>query len=542
MDSNRIKNEIKNTNFDILIIGGGITGATILWDATLRGLNCILLEKNDYASGTTQATSKLIHGGLRYLKNMEFAMVRESLFERRILATIAPHAVRPMGFLLPVYNYFKDRVIFGVGLTLYDFLSYDRNKNIIDDEQIPRHKYLNKNEAILTEPNLLRQKLKGALLYYDYANLNPERNTTEFILSAKDKGGKAFNYAEVLSIAKADNGYNVKIMDKITQETIELQSKTVVNSAGPWADQIENMVISKRKQNIVRSKGIHIITRKIVNEKAVALIKPDKTHMFIIPWRNKTIIGTTDTIFKDDPDKLQITKDDILELIDSTNQLYHSTKLTLEDVDFFYGGLRPLVGDANEESTYDLSRKNEILQHTEDGFPGFFTALGGKYTTSRGLAEKLVNEVVKVVPGNFKSCSTASVPIQGGNFSDPISLEMDLQRKFPQTSGEKIAILSRRYGSVAEAILNLSGKKYNVSEIQLTEKYYPEEIEYISQKEDIHYLPDLYFRRSGIGTMGLPKETINKEIAEIVASTLNWKEDKIKEDLEAVKERYKIKL
>lgn len=540
MDNNRIKNKIKNTKLDVIIIGGGITGATILWDATLRGLNCILFEKNDYASGTTQATSKLIHGGLRYLKNMEFSMVRESLLERRILANISPHSVRPMGFLLPVYNYFKDRVVFGTGLTLYDILSYDRNKGIMEDLQVPSHRFLNVNETVLTEPNLLRDKLKGALLYYDYANINPERHTTEFILSAKKQGANAFNYAEVSSITKAEEGYNVKVKDKITNESIEVQAKVVVNSTGPWSDQIEEMLISKKKQNIVRSKGIHIITRKIVNEKSVALIKPDKTHMFIIPWRNKTIIGTTDTIFKDEPDKLKITKDDILKLIESTNQLYHSGKLTLQDVDFFYGGLRPLVGDSNEDSTYNLSRKNEILQHTEEGLPGFFTALGGKYTTSRGLSEKLVDEIVKVVPGNFKSCQTTSKTIQGGNFSNPVSLEQEMQKKFPDIRGEKIQILCRRYGTIAENILALSEKKYKIKELQLSEKYYPEEIEYICQNEDIFYLSDLYFRRSGIGTMGLPEESVNQNIAKIAASILDWKEDRIKEEIESVKERYTI--
>ena len=173
----------KDKIYDVLVIGGGISGAAIFWDSVLRGLDSVLVEKNDYASGTSQATSKLIHGGLRYLKNAEFTLVKESLDERRILAKLTPHSIKPLGFLIPVYDY-KNKYVLQLGLTLYDLLSYDRNKDLSSDSMIPPHEFLNRERTISEDPNIPRANLLGSLLYYDYANINPERHTCDFIFSA----------------------------------------------------------------------------------------------------------------------------------------------------------------------------------------------------------------------------------------------------------------------------------------------------------------------------------------------------------------------
>lgn len=532
---------LNETIYDVIVIGGGITGACILWDATLRGMKCLLVDKNDYASGTSQATSKLIHGGLRYLKNFEIGLVRESLRERRNLAHISPHALYTMGFHIPIYSA-KDTLMTKLGMVLYNQLSYDRNKMIHMDNIIPEYRFHTKEETIHEIPDIARANLKGSYLYYDYANLNPERYTTEFIFSARNKGAISRNYTEVLGIKKNPIGtYQIQLRDNLNGEITSIESKTVVNSSGPWADKIESMAFSGNETKLVRSKGIHIITRKICKDKTVVLKKKNGTHLFIIPWRNKTIIGTTDTVYLDSPDALKITKKEIEELLSEVNYSYGSIELKLEDVDFYYGGLRPLVEQEGKSvSTYNASRKLEIMDHKQEGFPGFYSALGGKYTTSRLLAEKLVDKIAEYLPGKFLDCKTEITPILGGDFSDFQSLQKKLQNEFPKEKGEKIETLVHRYGSEAKTILTNYSKEKEYYTLQNGEHIYAEEVAYITDNEDIQFASDFYFRRSGVGVPGIPNPENNNRILSKLAQLLGWGNKKLEEEKLSIENRYKI--
>ncbi|EMO78063.1 FAD dependent oxidoreductase [Leptospira kirschneri str. 200801925] len=266
--------------YDLLVIGGGITGAHVLWDSTLRGMKSVLLEKNDYASGTSQATSKMIHGGLRYLKNLEFGLVRESLRERATLARITPQAVQTMGILVPLYSN-VERVVLKFGMILYDALSYDRNTNICKDRLIPKYDFLSKEQILLESPTIQQEKLKGAYLYYDYLNINPERHTCEFIFSARERGAEAKNYTEVVSITRSnDSLYTIIARDRISGKEIIYRTRTVINAAGPWADFVESIAGVEIDKHLVRSKGIHIVTRKIGGDK-ILVTKKRTVHIFL---------------------------------------------------------------------------------------------------------------------------------------------------------------------------------------------------------------------------------------------------------------------
>ncbi|MBI3396168.1 MAG: glycerol-3-phosphate dehydrogenase/oxidase, partial [Spirochaetia bacterium] len=356
---------LKSETYDLIVIGGGITGATILWDAALRGMKAVLLERNDYASGTTQATSKLIHGGLRYLKNGEFGLVRESLRERRTLAHIAPHALRPEAFLMPLYKKgTPGSFLMGTALKLYDLLSFDRNRGISDDLKLPASRYLNRTETLAEEPGILAKDLKGAFVYYDYANVNPERLCSEFIFSARAMGARARNYTEATGIVhQTDSGYAVAVRDRQTGERATITGRSVVNAGGPWADYIEDMVSGSNHHKLRRSRGIHAVTKRIVHDKTVVLFREDKTHLFLIPWRNRTIIGTTDATYDGHPDGLRVTKSDVQDLIGGVNRLFGGHRLGMEDVFYSYAGLRPLVEETSSGSTYNASRKTEIHHH-----------------------------------------------------------------------------------------------------------------------------------------------------------------------------------
>lgn len=536
------QNSKSSFDFDTLIIGGGITGACVLWDASLRGIKSILVDKNDFASGTSQATSKLIHGGLRYLKNFELGLVRESLRERRTLAQISPHAMKTLGFVVPLYSV-TESLMLRAGMEMYDKLSWDRNLEISDDILIPKYSKWNRNQTIHHFPKIPREGLRGAFLYYDYANTNPERHTTEFIFSATSLGAIAKNYTEAGKIEPlpGKTGYKVELKDSITGKISTIQVRTIVNASGPWADVVESQLGVVSEKHLVRSKGIHVVVRKLSTEDCIVLKKRDKSHLFIIPWRGKTILGTTDTIYEDHPDKFHVSKSDIQNLLDEVNHTFGYTKLTLEDVDFYYGGMRPLVEDPTEKSsTYNASRKSEVLDYGEHGFPGFYSALGGKYTTSRAVAESVVDHLVAYLPGNFTECKTEMVPLLGGKYLDQATLCKDLQKKFPKHAAEKIEVLAQRYGSYAFEILKEAKGNETYFTLSGGEKFYSEEVTFIAKNESIQTGSDFFFRRSGVGVPGLPGQKDLDGILKIIAKVKKWTPARLKQEKIQIINRYKI--
>ncbi|MEM7180003.1 MAG: glycerol-3-phosphate dehydrogenase/oxidase [Spirochaetota bacterium] len=529
---------IQDGLFDVLVIGGGITGANVLWDATLRGMRSILLEKNDYASGTSQATSKFIHGGLRYLKNMELSLVRESLRERRTLAKITPHAVRPLEFLIPVYS-LSEKLLLRLGMFLYDKLSFDKNHSISSDVMLPPYRFYNREETFHKAPQVRREGLLGSFVYFDYTNTNPERHTTEFIFSAKNRGAQAFNYVEVKSVKANSEFYLVQFQDRLSGEELQVKTKVVINASGPWADFTDSLAGVTTEKKLLRSKGIHVVTRKICREQCDVIKKKDGSHLFVIPWRNKTIIGTTDTKFATHPDELHVTREEILDLIEEVNHSYGFADLTLNDVDFYYAGLRPLVEDSKHlGDTYNASRKSEVMDYGDKGFPGYFSALGGKYTTSRAVAQSVVDKVAAYLKESYPACTSEKTPLDAGNYADLKTLVKDMQRKYPTVDGEKVETLCSRYGNTTGAILQ--EKQGGVCVLANGEKLYGEEIAFIAKNEDVHFASDFYFRRSGAGVPGLPLQEEQDKILQILQATLAWDDAKVKQDAVEIEKRYRF--
>ncbi len=528
------------TQLDVLVIGGGISGAAILWDATLRGLRAALVEKNDYASGTSQATSKLIHGGLRYLKNGELGLVRESLRERRRLATIAPHAIRPARFLYPAYPHNPaGRFLMHTALSIYGTLSLDRNLRVPEHLRLPGYQYVSAEEAVRLEPGLPREGLRGAFLYSDYMNLNPERLCCEFIFAARERGALAFNYAEVVGLEQQGTTrpvHALRVRDRLTGRSVQLRAPVVINATGPWADFLPGV---QRSQRLVRSKGIHVITRAINRSYPIALHRRDGTHIFIIPWRGRSILGTTDTRFEEHPDALRVTRADVLSVLSDINELYPSARLTPGDVQFFYGGIRPLTDEGGDvENTYSASRRTEVYHHSDDGRAGLWTVLGGKYTTSRALAEHVLDEVCQYLPGRQGECLTARERLPGGRFDSRSALLSDLERDFPAVPAEERATLAERYGALAGRML--TGSPSGSLRLATGEAFYQNEIRYLLEQEDIQHLTDLYFRRSGLGTVGAPPEPITQAISKTAARELGWNRRELGVELRSVRERYRL--
>jgi len=381
----RFIEKYNNEQFDVVVIGGGITGATMAYEAATRGMKQALLEKKDFSWATSAATSKMIHGGLRYLVNGEIGLVRESLRERRVLENIAPNFVYPWPMMMTHYKkpLRNNKWVAKIGMLIYDALSYDKNFTWDACKKIPFHKTIAGEEVLRQEPHVRAEGLTGASIFCDCVSIFPERLTLAFIKSAVAHGAKVSNYSKVKGFI-LDNGKHitgVKVEDLFSGKTHSVYGDVTINCGGPWADILLGLAKTEGSvsSTLRRSEGIHIITSKqlLSGNYTIGSMTPAGRHFFLIPWRNHTLIGTTDKPFNGNPNDYRVTRESIMELIDEVNSSFGDGKLSYADVKHTYGGLRPLVEKETSE-TYSSSRKYEIYDNKNDGIDGLVTVEGGK--------------------------------------------------------------------------------------------------------------------------------------------------------------------
>src|SRR5689334_730943 len=347
----RALSRLSSETFDVLIIGGGATGCFTARDAAMRGLSVALIEARDFASATSAHNSKLAHGGLRYLKNFELSLVRESLRERLGLMRMAPHQVRPLPFLLPLYHAgLGERAKLAAGLSLYDLLSYDRNRLDDPSQRLPGHRWLNARDAQAREPVLAGNGLEGAFEYHDAQMYMPERIALENLVDADAHGAAIANYvaAEKL-LLRAGKVEGCTARNKMTGAPFDIRARTVLVAAGPWADLfLEQATGQQAAHKLIRSKGIHLLVPQI--SRAALTIEAGSGHLFALPWRGHTLLATTDTPFQGDPAAVTVSESDIENFLATFRKYLPQAALTRDKVEFFYAGLRPLVSDGSKDS------------------------------------------------------------------------------------------------------------------------------------------------------------------------------------------------
>ncbi|QGY47330.1 FAD-dependent oxidoreductase [Maribellus comscasis] len=537
---------IQDSHFDVLIIGGGITGAAVAYEAVTRGFSVALFEKDDFGGATSAATSKMIHGGLRYLAKMELKLVRESLRERRILTNIAPNFVHPAPYLLTGYKNGKTPGwMLKAAMILYDLLSFDKNWLRDKSKRMPKHRTVSKNNALSLEPSLISDGLLHSQIYYDCISFSPERLTLAFIKSAVEAGAKVLNYAEVKDFLFEKKShkrkvYGCKVFDKVANNEYNVLGRYVINCSGPWADVIVNKASKKYATKVLRrSEGIHFITKKLVNNYIVTATTLNGRHCFIVPWRNRTLIGTTDKEFIGKPDEYKVAKSTVNDFLEEVNQVFgEKEKLQYSDVQFVYGGLRPLVEDQTKD-VYESSRKYEIVDHEKDGISGLITVEGGKYTTSRSLAENLVDYLFKKVGKKPIASISASKFLKGSdieNFQRFVDVKTE---ENPEFKGEQIDFLCKMYGTELDSVLRLA-KEDGLSISLNADGEIEAQVVYAIQNEMAIKLSDILFRRTGIGTLGHPGEETLAKVLNIAATLLNWDEKRKETELKEVEEILKI--
>lgn len=539
----RLLENVSSRHFDIIVIGGGITGASVAYEAASRGLKVALFEKDDFGQATSAATSKLIHGGLRYLKNLEFGLVRESLTERRTWENIAPNFVYPIPFMVPTYNNLKsNRLILFMGMLLYDLLSYDKGWTWDRSKRLPLHCTISKNKTIALEPCVIQNGLTGSSIYYDCQNINPERLTLSVLRSAVTNGAQIANYAKVKSFLKRNGQIQgVRVLDSLNGQEHEFTSEITINCAGPWADLVLNSVINDENggHSIRRSEGIHIITKKLCNTHAVTMMTKSGRHVMIIPWRDHTIIGTTDKEYTGNPDDYRVSKESIEGLINDLNENYGCERIEYDDVLFAYGGLRPLVDDQTEGS-YESSRKYEIFDNANDGFDGLITIEGGKYTTSRRLACQAMKVVAKKLNKKLGRSVTNKQYLDGSNIKDMKRFLKDLQDQYPNFSTKTVKYLGQNYGNHCHKVFELAIQNNELSELVSSDGEILAEVVYALEFEMAKSLTDIIFRRTGIGTLGYPGDHIFKKVLGIAKQHLGWDAEKERIENEKAMQLFKL--
>ncbi len=450
--------------FDLLVIGGGINGAGIARDAAMRGLSVALVEQGDFASGTSSKSSKLIHGGLRYLENYEFALVLEASRERDHLRRhVAPHLVQPMPFVFPIFRGDPvGRLRLSAGLWVYDGLSAFRN--------IARHRSWGHRTTLRHEPALRSEGLRGAMHYYDCWT-DDARLTLETIQSAMAEGAIACNHVGVTELLRTDGRLSgARVVDRLTGAAFTIAARQVVNATGPWLDRVRRLDDPSAAPVLRLTKGVHVVVprARVGNRNAIVLRAPcDGRVMFAIPWEDQTLVGTTDTDYDTGPEAVAADADDVRYLLDAVNAYFPAARLQESDVIGAYAGLRPLVAPPVTEAgtPSETSREEEIFESAS----GLLSLGGGKLTTYRRVAEKVVDRVVatleKLEPGRrLAPCRTGEIPLPGGRVDDPDrggfgGFGKRLRASAPSTIDDGLVRhLLHRYGTVALELMRRLGR------------------------------------------------------------------------------------
>lgn len=531
-----IISEMKDTSFDLIIIGGGITGAGIALDASVRGLKVALIEMQDFAAGTSSRSTKLIHGGLRYLKQLEFKLVAEVGKERAIVYQNAPHLTKPEHLLLPIIKGGSLNTFTGkLGMTIYEFLAGVKKKE--------RHRVLGREETMAAEPLLRKDILKGGILFYEYRT-DDARLTMEVMKGAVERGACAINYMKATSFIYENKVVSgVQVTDQLTGEKLELKGSYVVNAAGPWVDAVDDIDQPQAQHKLLITKGIHIIVdgNKLPLKHSSYFDTEDKRMIFVIPREGKVYIGTTDTFYKDDLVNPRATEEDVSYLVNCVNSLFPSVKLKREDVESGWIGLRPLIQKPGKGPS-EISRKDELFISDS----GLITIAGGKLTGYRKMAQHVVDLLSKKMKSGggkqLASCTTATIKLSGGDvggaakFPD-FAIKKTIRCKQLGLTSEEAETLINRFGSNIDKVLDcwdkLKGEKSTLPLIIRAQLHYCIE-------NELCVAPSDFFVRR-IGAMYFDIDTVNKYESDLILymqTLFTWDDqlkNKLTEELESSK-------
>lgn len=533
------------------MVGGGIFGACAAWDACLRGLSVALIEKDDFCSGTSAHSFKFIHGGIRYLQHADIIRLRSSCKERSAFLRIAPHLVSPMPVLIPTYGYGKSgKAFLGTGMYLYDLLTIDRNRKIRDPNRIiPWSRFISRDEILKDYPDIKADGLTGGAIFHDGQIYNPTRLVLSFIKSASERGAIVANYIEAQQFLRSGNTVTgVRALDRESGETLEIRARVTLNAAGPWSEKLLNKSsISEDSEKIVYSRdACFVVPRKLSNKYAIAILgqtyDPDALlsrparHLFLVPWRNYTLVGVWHVVYDKGPDHLTVEKDEIQSFIDEMNWAYPSLNLKTSDVTMWNAGLVPFGENEPGQENLSYGKRSHLIDHAKsDNLNNLVTLIGVRYTMARGDAEKAVHIISAKLGKPGLRSSTEFSPVSGGDIDDFESLVAHATNNLEGDLDPSILrALIHNHGTGYKDVLaheETQGTLGNTGTLRA-------EIHHAIEQEMVLKLSDIVFRRTDIGTGSHPGDEVISECADIVAQKLGWPPERRQMEIDEVNAQF----
>lgn len=530
--------------YDVAVIGGGISGVQVARHAAGRGLRTILLERDDFCSGTSAATTKAIHGGLRYLEQYDFPVVWESVKERRYLGIAAPHLVQPRSFLLTAYDWSAPPApVLGAGVALYEAMAWNRNSKVPKDLHSRRFRWVGRKSLLKQVPWLDPEGLVGAWRHDDTLSIHAERLLLAILQSFVADGGTAVNHSEVTGVlrASADKGsraQGVQVTDRLTGESHEIRATVTVNAAGPWVEQALGELAGTVGVKVKQAKGVHLLTRDLGNRDGLYVRGRNGNHIVVNPWEGRSLIGPTDSAVDGSADDATATVDDV-ELLLETLDSVSAKPLDRDAILTTLVGVRPLVDDGND--SYSSSRRFEVVDHAAAGVPGLFTVTGGKWTTGRKMGEKVVDRVIRdsgsLLPP-VRDFDSRFRPVAGafGNFSRIGDAFESALRRFPDVPLDRTTRLhlARLYGTEHEKVLALVAADPALgAALSAGTSDIAAQVIVAVTDEAARTLRDVVDRRLTLGTLGPVPESALRAVAAILVGRLGWDADAVEAQVRA---------
>ena len=540
--------------FDLVIIGGGISGACIAHDAALRGLDVALVERDDFGGATSSASSKILHGGVRYLQQLRVDKVVESVRERAALRRIAPHLSHWVPFLVVTHESpLRGRRFLQAGLSAYRLLrAMGEPADLAPGGREPAGRFYDREALASVAPGLVsREDVTGAHEIHECHVHSTERMTLAFLKTAVSHGAQVANYVSVDDRLDQPPG-GVRATDRLTGDQLEIRARVVVNAAGPWVTPLNQRLGVETLPRPVTgwSQGAHLVTRQVFADVAVALStgRPSEAvvdrggrHVFVIPWRGHSLIGTSNTPLAAGPDTVGPTEADIEQLLTDVGAALPGRAPSRGDVCHAFAGVYPLTAAELQQDTYQGTGDFQVVDHTPGEPSGVVTALGAKYTTARRLAELVTSLVVEKLGGSAV-CQTATTPLVGSDVGDVDTFLRDATRRLSgELEAPRVEHLVRAYGSEVDDVLALSRQEPALSEaLASSRESIGAEVAFAVECEMAAHLSDVVFRRTGLGTLGYPGEPALERCASIMRARLGWTAEETQAELDETRRQFPL--
>ena len=548
--------ELARNPYDLLIVGGGIYGACVAWDACLRGLSVALVEQSDFGSATSANSLKIIHGGLRYLQHADFKRMRESIQERRILMRIAPHLVHPLSIVIPTYGHgLEGKEILRLALAINDLVSFDCNKGGDPQKYIPRGRAISQEEILRTLPGISQERLTGGVHFYDAQVYNSERLLLSFLRSSCEAGAQVANYVQATGFLKEKGQViGVHVQDVLTGDHFEVRARVIVNTCGPWVNRMGTLLHeTSAQQHIPFAKAMNIITKPIFSDHAVglasrrvyqdkdAVIQKGKRLLFVVPWRGYSMIGTSYAYCNGDPDGTKVSKQEVSSFLDEVNQAYPSGNLKLDDVSFVHSGLLPSSETDKHVQDVQLAKHHQIIRHGSQEMSNVLSVVGVKYTTARQVAQNVVDQVFEMQCKSSPPSRSSTMPIYGGDIDRfEKFVEVETTKHSSYLSAKCILRLIKNYGSayseITEYIQDI--KHSGIEDPWLVQRA---EVLHGVRREMAQTLPDIVCRRTELGSAENPGDEMITRCANVMSAELGWTSSKMQQEIQDVKDVYEWK-